>query len=53
MAPSQKRVFDLAAPMRERGKVMPAGDVVQLGRHRRSLLTEFTGVEHQPIWEWV
>jgi streptomycin 6-kinase len=47
-----ERAFDLAIPMREWGTVMPAGDVVHLGRHRCSLLAQFTGVEHQPIWEW-
>lgn len=47
-----ERAFDLAVMMRERGHVMPKGDVVQLGRHRCCLLAEFTGTEHQPIWEW-
>jgi streptomycin 6-kinase len=47
-----ERAFDLAIPMREWGNVMPAGDVVQLGRHRCSLLAKLADVEHQPIWEW-
>ena len=38
--------------MREWGDVIPKGDLSQLGRHRCSLLSQFTGVEHQPIWEW-
>lgn len=44
--------FDLAIPMREWGEVLPAGDLVQLGGRRCSLLSRFTGVEPQPIWEW-
>jgi len=32
--------------------VIPKGDLLQLGRHRCNLLSQFTGVEHQPIWEW-
>src|SRR5262249_48641305 len=47
-----ERAFDLAISMREWGSVMPAGDIVALGRHRCSLLATFAGVEHQPIWEW-
>ena len=47
-----ERAFDLAIPMREWGNVIPKGDLLQLGRHRCSLLSQFTGVEHQPIWEW-
>jgi streptomycin 6-kinase len=47
-----ERAFDLAIPMREWGNVIPEGDLEQLGRHRCSLLSEVTGVEHQPIWEW-
>jgi streptomycin 6-kinase len=44
--------FDLAIPMREWGAVMPEGDVVRLGRDRCALLAKYTGVAHQPIWEW-
>ena len=47
-----ERAFDLAIPMREWGSVIPEGDLLLLGRHRCSLLAGFTGVEHQPIWEW-
>jgi streptomycin 6-kinase len=47
-----ERAFDLAIPMREWGKMVPEGDPVQLGRHRCGLLSKFTGVECQPIWEW-
>jgi streptomycin 6-kinase len=47
-----ERAFDLAIPMREWGGTMPDGDPIQLGRHRRRLLTRLTGVEEQPIWEW-
>jgi streptomycin 6-kinase len=47
-----ERAFDLAIPMREWGDALPEGDLVQLGRHRCHLLSKFTGVEHQPIWEW-
>jgi streptomycin 6-kinase len=47
-----ERAFDLAIPMREWGNVMPAGDPLRLGRRRCDLLSEFTGVEKQPIWEW-
>jgi hypothetical protein len=34
------------------GNVIPEADLSQLGRRRCSLLSQFTGVEHQPIWEW-
>lgn len=47
-----ERAFDLAIPMREWGNVIPDGDLLQLGYHRCSLLSEFTGVERQLIWEW-
>jgi streptomycin 6-kinase len=47
-----ERALDLAIPMREWGTVIPKGDLSQLGRRRCSLLTQFAGVEHQPIWEW-
>ena len=47
-----ERAFDLAIPMREWGSVIPKGDLSQLGRRRCSLLSQFSGVEHQPIWEW-
>jgi streptomycin 6-kinase len=47
-----ERAFDLAIPMREWGDEMPEGDLLQLGRHRCSILSAFTGVEPQPIWEW-
>ena len=47
-----ERAFDLAIPMREWGTVIPKGDLSQLGRRRCSLLSQFAGVEHQPIWEW-
>jgi streptomycin 6-kinase len=47
-----ERAFDLAIPMREWGSVLPAGDLLQLGRHRCDLLSRSAGVEHQPIWEW-
>lgn len=47
-----ERAFDLAIPMREWGSVIPGGDLLQLGCHRCNLLSEFTGVECQPIWEW-
>jgi streptomycin 6-kinase len=47
-----ERALDLAVPMREWGNAMPQGDAVRLGHRRCSLLAEFTGIEHQPIWEW-
>jgi streptomycin 6-kinase len=47
-----ERAFDLGVPMREWGDVTPEGDIVQAGRHRCRLLSQFTGVEFQPIWEW-
>lgn len=47
-----ERAFDLAIPMREWGNVRPEGDLVELGRRRCRLLSQSTGVEYQPIWEW-
>jgi streptomycin 6-kinase len=47
-----ERAFDLGVPMREWGDVIPTGDLMQLGRRRCRLLSECTGVEFQPIWEW-
>jgi streptomycin 6-kinase len=44
--------FDLGVPMREWGNVMPESDPVQLGYRRCRLLSQCTGVEFQPIWEW-
>lgn len=47
-----ERAFDLAIVMREWDDVMPADDLLRMGRHRCRLLGEFAGVEQQPIWEW-
>jgi streptomycin 6-kinase len=47
-----ERAFDLAIPMREWGNVLPDGDLLRLGRHRCRLLSEFSGIDEQPIWEW-
>jgi streptomycin 6-kinase len=47
-----ERAFDLAIPMREWGAVMPAGDLLALGRRRCDLLAGFTGVAHDAIWDW-
>jgi hypothetical protein len=33
----------------EWGTVTPKGDLSQFGRHRCNLLSQFAGVEHQPI----
>jgi streptomycin 6-kinase len=47
-----ERAFDLAIPMREWGEVLPKGDLFALAGARCRLLSELTGVEQQPIWEW-
>jgi|KBSMisStandDraft_5_1062788.scaffolds.fasta_scaffold117552_2 streptomycin 6-kinase len=47
-----ERAFDLAIPMREWGAVMPAGDPLALGRRRCELLSGFTGVARDAIWDW-
>ncbi len=47
-----ERAFDLGVPMREWGDTIPEGDLVELGRRRCRLLSKFTGVEFQPVWEW-
>jgi streptomycin 6-kinase len=47
-----ERAFDLAIPLREWGPVVPAGDLAWLGHRRCDLLSKFSGVPHQPIWEW-
>ena len=47
-----ERAFDLAIPMREWGAVLPKGDLFALASARCRLLSELTGVEAQPIWEW-
>jgi len=47
-----ERAFDLAIPMREWGAVLPKGDLFALAAARCRLLSELTGVEAQPIWEW-
>lgn len=47
-----ERAFDLGVPMREWGNVVPEGDLAQLGRTRCHLLSQFTDVEFQPIWQW-
>ena len=47
-----ERAFDLAIPMREWGAVMPAGDLLALGRRRCDLLAGFTGVARDAIWDW-
>ena len=38
--------------MREWGRMLPQGDLLQLGYHRCNLLSAFTGVERRPILEW-
>jgi streptomycin 6-kinase len=47
-----ERAFDLAIPMREWGAVLPQGDLFALAAARCGLLSQLTGVEAQPIWEW-
>jgi streptomycin 6-kinase len=47
-----ERAFDLAIPMREWGAVMPPGDLLALGRRRCDLLSGFTGVARDAIWDW-
>jgi streptomycin 6-kinase len=47
-----ERAFDLAIPMREWGAVLPAGDLLALGRRRCALLSRFSGVASAAIWDW-
>jgi streptomycin 6-kinase len=43
---------DLAVPMRGWSQELLAGNTSRLGRRRCALLSDLTGVEPQPIWEW-
>lgn len=47
-----ERAFDLAIPMREWGPVIPKGDLFALAAARCRLLSQLTGVDERPIWEW-
>jgi streptomycin 6-kinase len=47
-----ERAFDLAIPMREWPEGLPTGDVRAAGQARLKLLSDLTGVDPQPIWEW-
>jgi streptomycin 6-kinase len=47
-----ERACDLAVPMRGWSQELLAGDTSRLGRRRCVLLSDLTGVEAQPIWEW-
>jgi streptomycin 6-kinase len=47
-----ERAFDLAIPMREWGAELPHGDLFALAGARCRLLSQLTGVDEQPIWEW-
>jgi streptomycin 6-kinase len=47
-----ERAFDLAIPMREWGPVIPEGDLFALAGARCRVLSQLTGVDEQPIWEW-
>jgi streptomycin 6-kinase len=43
---------DLAVPMRGWSQELLAGNTSSLGQRRCALLSDLTGVEAQPIWEW-
>jgi streptomycin 6-kinase len=47
-----ERACDLAVPMRGWSQELLKGDTWCLARQRCSLLSELTGVDVQPIWEW-
>jgi streptomycin 6-kinase len=47
-----ERACDLAVPMRGWSQELLAGNTSRLGRRRCALLSDLTGVEAQPIWEW-
>jgi streptomycin 6-kinase len=47
-----ERACDLAVPMRGWSQELLAGNTGRLGRRRCALLSDLTGVEAQPIWEW-
>src|SRR5262249_28590520 len=43
---------DLAIPMRELNEELLAGDTAALGHARARRLSNLTGVEVEPIWQW-
>jgi streptomycin 6-kinase len=43
---------DLAIPMRELNEELLAGDAATLGHTRARRLSDVTGVEIEPIWQW-
>jgi streptomycin 6-kinase len=47
-----ERACDLAVPMRGWSQELLAGNTSSLGQRRCALLSDLTGVEAQPIWEW-
>jgi streptomycin 6-kinase len=47
-----ERACDLAVPMRGWSQELLAGNTNRLGRRRCALLSDLTGVDAQPIWEW-
>ena len=44
--------YDLSVPMREWSAELLQGDPLELGRQRCRLLSDLTGVELEPIWQW-
>ncbi|MEM7114228.1 MAG: aminoglycoside phosphotransferase family protein [Chloroflexota bacterium] len=44
--------YDLAIPMREWSEELLTGDAMQLGAERCRLLSELTGIEKRPIYQW-
>ena len=47
-----ERAFDLAISMREWPEGLPPGNVRAAGEARLKLLSELSGVDARPIWEW-
>jgi streptomycin 6-kinase len=47
-----ERACDLAVPMRGWSRELLERDTLRLGRDRCAFLSQLTGVDAQPIWEW-
>ncbi len=47
-----ERAYDLAVAMREWAAELLAGDPLTLGRRRCNYLSQLTGVDPEPIWQW-
>jgi streptomycin 6-kinase len=47
-----ERAFDLAIAMREWPEGLPDGDLMRAGEARCETLSQLSGVDPRPIWEW-